>query len=357
MDLFPSLGQFVARNRSAAQAAGLEQSNQQVQQLLGYQGIADQTGPGGLTAGGIQGQGLMADPTSFARQAEFSTGLMGIPGYQGAGQQYMGQAMANQIGLPTQMLKMLQTQNNSDRTYQEQVRKNNMGPATQQLIAFANDPNTPPEQAQMAADYLRKVESTTINMPGAGERSAAGWAAQVEQTNNLMTEFTGGPNQQGEITAPYIPDLTDEWAFNLPFGIGNHVVSEKYQQYRNGADAWGDANLRPESGALIGKDEAARNFRIYWPQSGDSPETLEQKRVLRAQKTQARLDEAGRAEVKVIDAGKPPASQQPPATRQPPPSAKPVSTQQQQSGPSWLRGPSPDEIQMIEADRRSTQRQ
>ena len=348
VDLIPSLGQYVARNRSAAQAAGLEQSNAQVQSLLGYQGMAPQTSQQtGLTSGGIQGQGLMADPTNFQNQADFSTGLMGIPGYQGAGQQYMGQAMANQIGLPTEMLKMLQLQNNKDRTHAEQVRKNNMGPATQQLIQFATDPNTPADQALMAQDYLRKVQSTTINLPGTAENKAAGYAGMVQQTNNLMTEFTGGVNQQGETVAPYVPDLTDEWAFNLPFGIGNHAVSEKYQQYRNGADAWGDANLRPESGALIGKDEAERNFKTYWNQSGDSPETIEQKRILRAQKTQQRLGEAGRAEVKVVDAPSQAVTQAPPAKREPPANAKPVSTQKPDDGFSFFSRATPGEFSTL----------
>lgn len=63
--------------------------------------------------------------------------------------------------------------------------------------------------------------------------------------------------------------------------IRNQLRSGDYQQYRQAAREWIRAKLRKESGAAIGKDEEEQEFRTYFPQYGDGPKVIQQKRQAR----------------------------------------------------------------------------
>lgn len=64
-------------------------------------------------------------------------------------------------------------------------------------------------------------------------------------------------------------------------GMFNALSSDEGQKYHQAAMNWVRANLRKESGAAIGKEEAAQEFRNYFPQFGDSPGVIEQKAQMR----------------------------------------------------------------------------
>ena len=63
----------------------------------------------------------------------------------------------------------------------------------------------------------------------------------------------------------------------------NFMAPEKAQQYEQAKRNWVAANLRQESGAVIGENEMAAELKRYFPVAGDGPKQVEQKR-------QARLD-------------------------------------------------------------------
>lgn len=63
----------------------------------------------------------------------------------------------------------------------------------------------------------------------------------------------------------------------------NFMAPEAAQQYEQAKRNWVAANLRQESGAVIGADEMAAELKRYFPVAGDGPKQVEQKR-------QARLD-------------------------------------------------------------------
>lgn len=69
----------------------------------------------------------------------------------------------------------------------------------------------------------------------------------------------------------------------LTTGLANISESTGSQQYRQAQQNWVTANLRPESGAVIGPDEMDKEIIKYFPQTNDSPETI-------AQKARARRD-------------------------------------------------------------------
>jgi hypothetical protein len=63
----------------------------------------------------------------------------------------------------------------------------------------------------------------------------------------------------------------------LTTAIANVSESSGRQQYRQAQENWVTANLRAESGAVIGTDEMEKEIRKYFPQVDDKPQVIEQK--------------------------------------------------------------------------------
>lgn len=72
--------------------------------------------------------------------------------------------------------------------------------------------------------------------------------------------------------------MTTAFVRTMPEGFGNYALRGKeHQRYMQAAEQWIRAFLRKESGAAIGKDEFVRDFKVYFPQPGDSKEVIDQK--------------------------------------------------------------------------------
>jgi hypothetical protein len=63
----------------------------------------------------------------------------------------------------------------------------------------------------------------------------------------------------------------------LTTGIANITESSGRQQYRQAQENWVTANLRAESGAVIGIEEMEKEIKKYFPQVDDKPLVIEQK--------------------------------------------------------------------------------
>jgi hypothetical protein len=91
----------------------------------------------------------------------------------------------------------------------------------------------------------------------------------------------------------------------------NIMRSPEVQTYRAARDNWVSAVLRKESGAAISKSEYENAYRQYFPQMGDAPEIIKQKRDLRKiAEDNMKLVAGGRAseaETSVPATGTPPA--------------------------------------------------
>ena len=70
----------------------------------------------------------------------------------------------------------------------------------------------------------------------------------------------------------------------LPFGVGNMAQTPEFQLYNQSQEDWINAVLRDESGAAIGPDEFVSAKTQYFPQVGDGPEVIAQKRANRKTK-------------------------------------------------------------------------
>jgi hypothetical protein len=79
----------------------------------------------------------------------------------------------------------------------------------------------------------------------------------------------------------------------------NAMVSKEGQRYTNAEKNFASANLRKESGAVIGRDEMLAQEALYFPRHGDSPETKAQKARNRAQAYEGMKSAAGTQFAKV----------------------------------------------------------
>lgn len=75
-------------------------------------------------------------------------------------------------------------------------------------------------------------------------------------------------------------DAKDSFYGGIPY-IGNYLTSNKYQQLQQAQNNFVNAVLRRESGAAISSSEFASAAKQYFPQPGDSKETIQQKTVNR----------------------------------------------------------------------------
>lgn len=65
---------------------------------------------------------------------------------------------------------------------------------------------------------------------------------------------------------------------NAPGGLGNYGLSPDAQKFEQAKRDFVNAVLRRESGAVISEEEFANADQQYFPQPGDSPQVIEQKR-------------------------------------------------------------------------------
>ena len=110
------------------------------------------------------------------------------------------------------------------------------------------------------------------------QRAASGFAVRMNSASKIINslETSGGfdPTAASEHVEKVLP-------FSLGDNISNFFKSPQGQQYRQAAMNWIRANLRKESGAVISQEEFAEEFRTYFPQPGDGPDVVIQKRRAR----------------------------------------------------------------------------
>jgi hypothetical protein len=126
----------------------------------------------------------------------------------------------------------------------------------------------------------KRVEGTE------GQRLAAGFADRMVSAEAIIKQL---PPQA-------LPTEFTSLAGGVPvFGgyLQRKAMSPEQQKYKQAADNWIRANLRKESGAVIGADEMQAEYETYFPQPGDSPEVIEQKAEARETTTNAMIKNAG----------------------------------------------------------------
>jgi len=129
--------------------------------------------------------------------------------------------------------------------------------------------------------------------PTEDQSKSAGFAFRMKQSSQIFNQPALDRSGQPIIDPKTDKPVTLEQAFGQPgkyqsimraipsagltTGLANLSESTGSQQYRQAQQNWVTANLRPESGAVIGADEMDKEIIKYFPQTSDSQKTIEQK--------------------------------------------------------------------------------
>jgi hypothetical protein len=140
--------------------------------------------------------------------------------------------------------------------------------------------------------------------PTGEENLSAGYARRMVEAEALMERVARNGYQPGNIRDGAATAITTaERAGPVSRFVGNSLMTNSGQQYRQAQEDWVRAKLRRESGAVIGRDEMAAEIMVYFPQPGDTPETIQQKAQSRRVAMDAMRQAAGRAAATVPQAG------------------------------------------------------
>ena len=144
------------------------------------------------------------------------------------------------------------------------------------------------------AQDVTVAEATAGSKPLTDAQAKSGtFALRMYGASDKLRKSSAGPD--GKLGTPddYVPSRADTFSFDLPGG--NSMVSPEYQQYRQAQDDWLSANLRKESGAVIGVEEMVEERKKYFPQPGDGAKTIKQKATSRRTAEAAMKVSSGRA--------------------------------------------------------------
>jgi hypothetical protein len=111
-----------------------------------------------------------------------------------------------------------------------------------------------------------------------GADVSGGANLNVEQGKN--TGFLIRANDANKVITSLESEGTSAWnkmAGGIP-GVGNYLVGEGAQKLTQSKRDFINAVLRQESGAVISPEEFANAEQQYFPQPGDGPEVIAQKR-------------------------------------------------------------------------------
>ena len=129
--------------------------------------------------------------------------------------------------------------------------------------------------------------------PTEDQSKSAGFAFRMKQASQIFNQPALDRSGQPIIDPKTDKPITLEQAYGQPgkyqsimraipsagltTGLANLSESTGRQLYRQGQENWVTANLRPESGAVIGVEEMDKEIVKYFPQTSDSKELIEQK--------------------------------------------------------------------------------
>jgi len=139
--------------------------------------------------------------------------------------------------------------------------------------------------------------------PTEEQGKAAGFATRMVQGHNIINELEAAAIDGWEAVKARVP------------GGANFIISEQKQRLEQGKRNYINAILRRESGAVISPEEFANADKQYFPQPGDSPAVIAQKRANREIAIEGVMGSAGPG-FKVPEEYKPTRQQEQEAQRQ-----------------------------------------
>jgi hypothetical protein len=148
------------------------------------------------------------------------------------------------------------------------------------------------QQARKGKGFtVTTADGTTVQMGGGNEQPAMKeaqakaniYASRMENSNQILEQLeTEGTSLYNKIMS------------NVP--LGNYGLDPEYRQYDQAKRDFINATLRQESGAVISPQEFANGEQQYFPQPGDDPQTIAQKKENRRIAMQAIRQASGQPE-------------------------------------------------------------
>lgn len=118
-----------------------------------------------------------------------------------------------------------------------------------------------------------------------GQAKATTFASQMAAASNELDKLeAGGFDPTSKST---------QLQTSFAGGIGNIFTSPKAQQAKQTQNQWSEAFLRVKTGAAATEPEVQLNNKTFFPQIGDSPDVINQKRQMRVQAEQDVLNMTG----------------------------------------------------------------
>jgi hypothetical protein len=155
--------------------------------------------------------------------------------------------------------------------------------------------------ARQAAAAERELRRTEGGKPTESEQKAAGFAQRMELSNQLAKDIESKVSEQqlaGKDVGTMYPTARTQALGRVPL-VGDYLQnigsSTQQQLYRQAQENWVRANLRKESGAVIGADEMRDEIKTYFPQPGDKPAQIAQKDLARQVTQEAMKTAAGKS--------------------------------------------------------------
>jgi hypothetical protein len=163
---------------------------------------------------------------------------------------------------------------------------------------------TPPAAAQPAT--VTGPDGQPITIPPGVDRKTFVHAVSAATANGLAGKFTETQGKANQFAtrmehAGSTLDKLDEQGTSLKGAAlehipgGNYLQSNNYQDYKQAQQEFVTALLRRESGAAIAHHEFESYGKQFFPQPGDGPEVIAQKRQARWNALNAMKSEAGPA--------------------------------------------------------------
>lgn len=130
---------------------------------------------------------------------------------------------------------------------------------------------TPGESAALGVPYgTTRAQAEGKLASTEGQKKEAIYASRMTRANKVIKDIEGDISGQGTIGQA------------IQGAVPNWMKSENTQVFEQAKRDFMNANLRQESGAVIGPSEFANANTQYFPQPGDGANVLEQKRINRA---------------------------------------------------------------------------
>jgi hypothetical protein len=141
-------------------------------------------------------------------------------------------------------------------------------------------PPVQPPMPQSGAIEIRPGNKPQFNE---GQAKAAGFSDRIANALPLIEQFSDSSTLKNKVVSA------------APYGLGNFGVDSEFQQLDQARRDFVNAVLRRESGAVISEEEFDNANKQYFPQPGDNPEVIAQKKANRETVFQAMQRDAGAA--------------------------------------------------------------